>query len=48
LFVVALFFIGTELQRATLEKFRGRAMVFAVGLWMVVVCATLAAVLTLV
>lgn len=43
-FVVALFLVGAQLRRATLEKVRGRALAYAAGLWLVVIGASLAAV----
>ncbi len=48
LLVVAVFFIGAELRRTTLAKVRGRALVFALSLWIGVVGTTLAAVTLLV
>lgn len=48
LLVVAVFFIGTELRRTTLVKVRGRALIFALSLWIGVVGTTLAAVTLLV
>jgi uncharacterized integral membrane protein (TIGR00698 family) len=44
LLVVALFLVGTELTRGTLRRIRGRVLVHALGLWLVVAPATLAAV----
>ena len=44
LLVVAVFFIGAELRRTTLAKVRGRALIFALSLWIGVVGTTLAAV----
>ena len=46
LLVTALFFIGTEISRATLKLMRGRVLVHALLLWAVAGSATLLAVLT--
>jgi uncharacterized integral membrane protein (TIGR00698 family) len=47
LLVAALFMIGTGIDRATVRRLRGRVVWQALGLWMVVAPATLAAVLWL-
>ena len=48
LIIVALFFVGSELRRATLMRMRGGELLFACTLWLTVVAVTLAAVLLLV
>lgn len=45
LLITALFFIGTEISRATLRLMRGRVLVHALLLWAVAASATLATVL---
>ena len=45
LLITALFFIGTEISRATLRLMRGRVLLHALLLWAVAASATLAAVL---
>ncbi len=45
LLVMALFFVGTELNREVLRRMRGRAVWLAVGLWALVIPLTLFAVL---
>jgi uncharacterized integral membrane protein (TIGR00698 family) len=45
LLITALFFIGTEISRATLRLMRGRVLVHALLLWAVAASATLAVVL---
>jgi uncharacterized integral membrane protein (TIGR00698 family) len=47
LLVVALFLVGTELTRGTLRRIRGRVLGHALALWLVVVPATLGAVMWL-
>jgi uncharacterized integral membrane protein (TIGR00698 family) len=47
LLVVALFLVGTELTRSTVRRIRGRVLWQALGLWLAVVPATLAAVVWL-
>jgi uncharacterized integral membrane protein (TIGR00698 family) len=47
LLVAALFLLGTEITRATLRQLRGRVLWQALGLWICVAPATLAAVLWL-
>ena len=44
LLVGALFFVGTEMTRATVAAIRGRILVHAVGLWLVAIAGTLTAV----
>ncbi len=48
LLVTALFLVGTELTRSTVRRIRGRALWLALGLWLIAVPVTLAAVLWLV
>lgn len=45
LLVLALFFVGTELTRETMQQIRGRVLWLAIGLWSLVVPTTLLAVL---
>ncbi len=45
LLVLALFFVGTDLTRDTMQKLRGRVLWLAIGLWALVIPGTLLAVL---
>lgn len=45
LLVIALFCLGAEIDRNTLKKLRGRILVLGVGLWAIVLPASLAAIL---
>lgn len=45
LLVLALFFVGTDLTRDTMQKLRGRVLWLAIGLWALVIPSTLLAVL---
>ena len=46
LLVVALFFIGSEISRATLRLMRGRVLIHALILWLAAASAMLVAALT--
>jgi len=48
LLVLALFLIGTEINRQTLRRLKGRVLVQALMLWMLVVPTTLFMVISLV
>jgi uncharacterized integral membrane protein (TIGR00698 family) len=47
LLVIALFCLGAEISRDTLQKLRGRVLVVGVGLWAIVLPASLAVILSI-
>lgn len=47
LLVIALFFLGAEIDRNTLQKLRGRILIVGVGLWAIVLPASLAVILAI-